>query len=75
MELIPLARGEERLFLILNHSDREQRVGLSDGSMRDLIGGGAGDQFLVPKFDVVLLQGEPARLLPLGDEEGVEAAV
>ena len=74
VELVPLARGEERFFLVLNHSDREQRVALN-GSMRDLIGGASGDRFLVPRFDVVLLQGEPSRLVPLGDEEGVEAAV
>jgi beta-galactosidase len=75
VELIPMAHGENRLFLVLNHSDREQRVRLSDGSMRDLIGGTSGERFAVPKFDVVLLQGEPSGLLPLADEEGVEAAV
>jgi beta-galactosidase len=75
LELIPLAREEERLFLVLNHSDREQRIDLPEGNMRDLIGGASGARFLVPKFDVVLLQGEPSRLLPLGRDEGVEAAV
>jgi beta-galactosidase len=56
VELIPLRCGEERLFFVLNHSDREQRIGLSNGDWRDLIGGGVGDRFIVPKFDVVLLR-------------------
>jgi hypothetical protein len=56
VELIPLRCGEERLFFVLNHSDREQRIGLSDGDWRDLIGGVVGDRFVVPKFDVVLLR-------------------
>jgi beta-galactosidase len=56
VELIPLRSREERLFFVLNHSDREQRIGLSDGDWRDLIGGGVGDRFVVPKFDVVLLR-------------------
>jgi beta-galactosidase len=56
VELIPLRCGEERLFFVLNHSDRDQRIGLPDGDWRDLIGGGVGDRFVVPKFDVVLLR-------------------
>jgi beta-galactosidase len=56
VELIPLRCGEERLFFVLNHSDREQRIGLSNGDWRDLIGGGVGDRFVVSKFDVVLLR-------------------
>ena len=75
VELIPLRCGEERLFFVLNHSDREQQIGLSDGNWRDLIGGGVGDRFVVPKFDVVLLRADAAGAQRRADgQHVVEAA-
>jgi len=75
VELIPLRQGGDRLFFVLNHGDREQRIGLSDGNWRDLIGGAVSDRFVLPKFEVVLLRLEPRGLQHLGDEQAlVEAA-
>jgi beta-galactosidase len=74
VEVIPLSCGEERLFFVLNHGDREQRIGLSNGDWRDLIGGGVGDRFVVPKFDVVLLRADAAGAQqPVGEQHVVDA--
>ncbi len=76
IELIPLRCRGERLFFVLNHSDREQRIGLSDGSWRDLIGGGIGERFAIPKFDVVLLRSEEHDAqASMSEQDVIEAAL
>ncbi len=76
VELIPLRCRGDRLFFVLNHSDREQRIGLSNGTWRDLIGGAVSDRFVIPKFDVVLLRSEETGLQNLAEEQSVvEAAL
>jgi beta-galactosidase len=76
VELIPLRSRGDRLFFVLNHGDQEQRIALSDGNWRDLIGGVVGDRFVIPRFDVVLLRPEEKERRGLADEQSiVEAAV
>ncbi len=69
VELIPLRCRGERLFFVLNHGDREQRIGLSDGTWRDLIGGAVNDRFIVPKFEVLLLRPEETGRQRRAEEE------
>jgi beta-galactosidase len=76
VELIPLRCRDDQLFFVLNHGDREQRIALSDGNWRDLIGGVVGDRFVIPTFDVVLLRAEESGPRGGADEQSVvEVAV
>jgi beta-galactosidase len=74
VELIPLRCLGQRLFLVLNHGDRDQRVVLSNGNWRDLIGNVVSDRFVIPKFDVVLLRPDERELERLSDEQSVVGA-
>jgi beta-galactosidase len=74
VELIPLRSRGERLVFVLNHSDAEQRIGLSNGVWRDLIGGAVSDRFVLPKFDVVLLRPEETGLERFVAEQAVVEA-
>jgi hypothetical protein len=75
VELIPLRCRGELLVFVLNHSDVEQQIGLSNGVWRDLIGGAVSDRFIIPKFDVVLLRPEETGLERLVAQQAiVEAA-
>jgi beta-galactosidase len=75
VELIPLRCRGELLVFVLNHSDVEQQIGLSNGVWRDLIGGAVSDRFILPKFDVVLLRPEETGLERLVAQQAiVEAA-
>jgi beta-galactosidase len=73
VELIPLRRPAERLLFALNHGDREQSIVLADSTWRDLIGGAVGNQFMIPKLEVVLLRRDEDALAR-AEEHVVETA-
>lgn len=61
VEVVPLCVGDERVYVVLNHADHEQRVILATG-----------DSLAVPRFDVAVVRGHAVARRPVQEPPVVE---